>query len=127
MSKLGEPSREDVVGYELSPFPTALFEARNVFGEHNPQLAHAVTDHMNEASNEHGEVRTESVTRTEHYVFDVHRLLWKKGEPYGAIAESHAYFTIMHYCLATIVFDDRPSIKDNTHQKHDGQKVIHPL
>lgn len=60
---------------------------------------------------------------TEHYVFDVGSLVyclaWKKGDSYGAIAQSYADFTIRHYGKATVVFDGYskgPSIKDNTHQ-----------
>ena len=83
-----------------------------------PQLTHAVTDHLDEASSEN-EVCAESVRRTEHYILDVgsllHRVLWKKGETYGATADSYADFTITHYGMATVVFDvydGGPSIKE---------------
>ena len=95
-----------------------------------PQLAHAITDHLSEASSE---VLTESIPRTEHYVLDggslLHRAPWKKGDSYGAIAELYADFTIRRYGLATVVFDGYdggPSIKDNTHKRRVGQKV-HPV
>lgn len=58
----------------------------------------------------------------------IHRLPWKRGENYGAIARSYADFTIYHYGKATVVFDgysEGPSIKDNTHQRR-GQHA-HPI
>jgi len=50
----------------------------------------------------------------------LHRLSWKKGDSYGAIAESYVDFTVRHYGQATVVFDgygEGPSIKNNTHQR----------
>ena len=46
VSQTGELSMEEVMRYELSPFPPALFEARNVFRKADkPQLAHAIRYH----------------------------------------------------------------------------------
>ena len=46
VSQTGEPSLEEVMCYELSPFPPALFEAGNIFRKADkPQLAHAICDH----------------------------------------------------------------------------------
>ncbi|KAH3695932.1 hypothetical protein DPMN_083391 [Dreissena polymorpha] len=66
------------------------------------------------------------IPETECYVLDggslLHRLPWKKGDTYNAIAESYAYFTVRHYGQATVSFDgyeDGPSIKDNTHQDEE--------
>ena len=53
---------------------------------------------------------------------------WKRGDSYGAIAQSYADFTIKHYGKAAVVFDgysDSASIKDNTHQRR-GQNT-HPV
>lgn len=85
---------------------------------YKPQFAHAISDHLKEA----GEVPTESIPRTKHYVLDggslLHRVPWKKGDSYCATADSYADFTIRRYGMATLVFDGYtggPSIKDNTH------------
>jgi len=130
VSKTGELSLEDVMGFELSSFPPALFEARNVLRKPDkPQLAHAIADHVSKTSNE---VLAELIP-TEQYVLDggslLHRVPWNKGESYGAIAKQYAEFTIRQYGLATVVFDgygQGPSIKDNTHQRRVGSKV-HPV
>ena len=53
VSKLGVLSLEDVMKYELSPFPPALFEARKVLRKPDkPQLANAITDYATKASRE---------------------------------------------------------------------------
>ena len=45
MSKTGDLSLEEVMSYELSPYPAALFEARGIFRKADkPQLAQAVTE-----------------------------------------------------------------------------------
>ncbi|CAL8253843.1 unnamed protein product [Boreogadus saida] len=45
MSKTGEHSLEDVMTYELSTFPAALFEAKDIFRKADkPQLAQAVAE-----------------------------------------------------------------------------------
>lgn len=107
------------MNYELSPFPPALFEARNIFRKADkPQLAHAILD---------------SVSKTEYHVIDggslLHRMPWRHGESYGGIASSYADFTIRHYGSAsTIVFDcyeEGPTIKDNTHLRRGHS--IHPV
>ena len=71
----------------------------------------------------------DSIPPTEHYVLDggslIHRLPWKRGDSYGAIAQSYANFVKRHYDKATVVFDgygQDPSIKDNTHQRR-GQNT----
>ena len=73
-----------------------------------------------------------SLPETDCYVLDggslLHRLPWKTGDSYGAIAESYADFTVRHYGQATVVFDgygEGPSIKDNTHQRRG--KNMHPV
>lgn len=120
MSKTGHHSLEDVIGYELSPFPAALFEAKEIFRKADkPQLAQAITEFTRKKSNNSV---LDSIPPTDHYVLDggslVHRLPWKMGDSYGAIAQSYADFTICHYGKAAVVFDgygEGASIKDNTH------------
>ena len=127
VSQTGELSLEEVMRYELTPFPPALFEARNVFRKADkPQLAKAICDHAQDAIQD-------SVPETEYHVLDggslLHRIPWKNGESYGDIAQSYADFTIRHYGSATTVvfdgYDEGPSIKDNTHERR-GQN-IHPI
>ena len=90
VSKTGDLSLEDVMSYELSPFPPALFEAKEIFRiADKPQLAHAVAEFSSKKSNK---TVMDSIPSTEHYVLDggslVHRLPWKRGVSYGAIAQS---------------------------------------
>uniref|UniRef100_A0A8C4Q7P4 HTH OST-type domain-containing protein n=1 Tax=Eptatretus burgeri TaxID=7764 RepID=A0A8C4Q7P4_EPTBU len=125
--KTGNLSLEDVMSYELSTFPPALFEAKEIFRKADKsQLAHAVAEFSSKQSNK---TVMDSIPLTEHYVLDggslVHRLPWKMGDSYGAIARSYGNFTKRHYGKATVVFDgysEGPSIKDNTHQRR-GQNT----
>jgi len=86
-----------------------------------PQLAQAIRDHATDLSSK---AVINSVPETDCYMLDggslLHRLPWKTGDSYGAIAESYVDFTVRHYGQATVVFDgysEGPSIKDNTHQR----------
>src|SRR6218665_1465305 len=46
VANTGELSLEEVMSYELSPFPPALFDSINVFIKADkPQLAHAISEH----------------------------------------------------------------------------------
>ena len=50
VSQTGELSLEEVMRYELSSLPPALFEAKHVFRKADkPQLAHAIRDHASDA------------------------------------------------------------------------------
>ena len=130
MSKTGQFSLEDVMSYERCTFPAALLEGKEIFRKANkPQLAQAVSEFSSKKSNK---TVLDSIPPTEHYVLDggslVHRLAWKTGDSYGAIAQSYADFTIRLYGKATVVFDgyrEGPSIKDNTHQRR-GENT-HPI
>jgi hypothetical protein len=59
----------------------------------------------------------------------LHRLTWKSGDSYAAIAQSYADFTVGQYGSSTTIlfngYEEGPSIKDNTHLRrgHD----IHPI
>ena len=118
------------MSFELSPFPPALFEAKNVFRKADkPQLSHAIIDYSSKVSSE---AIIDIAPKTECYVLDggslLHCLPWKLGDSYGAIAQSYVDFTNRHYGLATVVFDGYgggPSIKDNTHQRRGHN--IHPV
>ena len=126
MAKTDDLSLENVLDFQLSPYPPALFEATNVLRKPNkPQLAHAISEYMI------SEAQTECNHRNEHYVVDggslLHRIPRTKGDSYGEIAESYADFTIQHYGLATVVFDGYtrgPSIKDNTHERRTNIKFV---
>ena len=130
MSRSGDLSLEEVLTYELSPYPPALFETGNILRKADkPQLAQAIRDHAADLSSE---AVMNCIPKTDCYVLDggslLHRLPWKKGDSYKAIAESYAEFTVRHYGQATVVFDgygEGPSIKDNTHQRRG--KNLHPI
>ena len=130
VSRSGDLSLEEVLTYELSPYPPALFEARNILRKADkPQLAKAIRDHAADLSSE---AVMNSIPKTDCYVLDggslLHRLPWKKGDSYNAIAESYAEFTVRCYGQVTVVFDgygEGPSIKDSTHQRRG--KNLHPI
>ena len=65
------------------------------------QLAHATIDHSKKVSNE---AVIDSAPKSDHFVLDGGSLLhrgvpWKRGDSYGAIAQSYADFTI---CAVTV-------------------------
>lgn len=120
------------MSYELNPFLTALFEAKEIFrNADKPQVAHTVVEYSSKKS----KVSVmDYMPLSEHYeyAFDggslVHRLPWKKGDSYGDIARMYADFTTRHSGTTTVVFDDcseGPSIKDNTHQRR--AQNTHPI
>ena len=123
VSKTGDLSLEDVMGYELSPYPPSLFESKNILRKADkPQLAHAITEHCNK-QHPSGKM-SDDIPETERYVLDggslLHKLKWKKGDTYGEIAKAYADFTVRYYKEVTVVFDGYgagPSIKDNTHHR----------
>lgn len=130
ISRAGDLSLEDVLEYELSPFPTALFEANYTLRKpEKPQLARAIENY---ASGQSDEAVSNEISRTDSYVLDggslLHRVAWIKGSTYGTIADSYVDFTLWNYGTATVVFDgyqDTPTTKDSTHQSR--QQRNHPL
>jgi len=115
------------MSYELSRFPPALLEARNVFRKADkPQLASTICDHARD-------VILYSAPETGCYVLDggslLHRMPWKSGDSYGRIAQLYADFTVRHYGSSEIVvfdgYEEQPSIKDITYQR--TRHNIHPL
>ena len=123
---MSDLSLDEVLSYEISPFPPALFETRNILRKTDkPQLAQAIRDHVTDLSSE---AVLYSVPETDCYVLDggslLHRVPWMTGQTYGAIADSYAEFTVRHYGQATLVFDgygEGSSIKDNTHLRRGGK------
>ena len=115
-------ARQNPTLYPLAPYPPALFETRNILRKADkPQLAQTIREHAADLSSE---AVMNSIPKTDCYVLDggslLHRLPWKKGDSYNAIAESYADFTVRHYGQATVVFDgygEGPSMKDNTNQR----------
>ena len=74
-----------------------------------------------------------SVPETDCYVLDdgslLHRLPWKTGVSYGAIAEPYADFTVRHYGQATVVFDgygEGPSMYKGQHAS-ETRENMHPI
>ena len=129
ISNAGDCSLEEVLEYELSPFPPALFEASYIMRKpEKTQLAKTIDDYACSLSDE---AATNEVPQTESYVLDsgslMHRVQWTTGSTYGAIADCYVDFTVRNYGMATVVFDgyhDRPSVKDSTHQRRQQKK--HP-
>ena len=113
ISNAGDCSLEEVLEYELSPFPPALFEASYIMRKpEKTQLAKAIDDYACSLSDE---AATNEVPQTESYVLDggslMHRVQWTTGNTYGAIADCYVDFTLRNYGMATVVFDgyhDRP-------------------
>ena len=129
ISNAGDVSLEEVLDYELSPFPPALFEANYIMRKpEKTQLANAIHEYARSLSDE---AVTDKVPETNAYVLDggslMHRVQWVKGSTYGAIVESYVDFTLRNYGMATVVFDGylgRPSVKDSTHRRR--QQKHHP-
>ena len=113
---------EEVLEYELSPFPPALFEASYVLKKPDKvQLAKAIADYACSLSNK---AVTNNVIKTDCYALDggslIHRVPWKKGSTYGDIVNTYVEFTCKNYGQATVVFDgylDLSSVKDCAHDR----------
>ena len=122
VSQTGELRLDDVMSYELCPYPMSLFEAKDILRPPDkPQLAEAIRNYVKTKSDN---AVTQTVPVTDHYVLDggslLHRLKWTEGSTYSSIADDYASFTVKHYGKATVVFDGYevgPSIKDGTHQR----------
>ena len=126
VSQTGELNLEEVMKYELSPYPTALFEDRHRLRKADkPALLEAIRKH---ATSVDGAI-LQYIPKTEHYVLDggslLHRLKWTEGSTHWAIAENYASFTSERYGEATVVFDgyEAPNTKDNTHERRISTAV----
>ena len=74
--KSGDLSLEEVLEYELSPYPSALFETRNIL----QNAIHAIREHVADLSSM---AVINNISKTDCYMLDggslIHRLSWKKG------------------------------------------------
>ena len=131
VSQLGDLCLEEVMKYELSPYPRTLFEAKNLLRKPDKApLLHAVRSHVNSSN----DAILQVIPKTDHFVLDggslIHRLKWTDGSTYNSIADAYASFTVDVYGNATVVFDDYdggPSTKDNAHQRRTRTKVINKV
>jgi hypothetical protein len=105
--------------YELSNFPSSLFESSGVMRE--PQKST-----LAEALWILGDCSTEYVVSTTdvQYVLDggslLHRIPWPRGATFGKIIDMYAEYVRNRYSNAIVVFDgygNGPSTKDHTHQR----------
>ena len=99
VSQTGELRRDDVMFYELCPYPMSLFEAKDILRPPDkPQLAEAIRNYVKTKSDN---AVTQTVPVTDHYVLDggslLHRLKWTEGSTYSSIADDYASFTVQHY------------------------------
>ena len=125
MSRTGHLSLEEVMRYDLSPYPSPLFEDKKILRKANkPQQAQTIDDHCNKIPS--SEATSDAIQKTERYVLDggslLRKLKWRRGDTYGKISKANADFTSKHYGAATAVFDGHgagPSIKDNAHQRRE--------
>ena len=111
------------MNYELSPYPQALFVAKQVLRKADKaQLMNALIAHVTAISDA---AFLETHPEAEHNVLNGGSLLrrqkWSDGRTYTSIADDYASFTVKHYGKATVVFNSYsggPSKKDNTHHRH---------
>ena len=98
LSKTRDLSLEDVISYELNPFTTALFEAKEMFRKADkPRLALAVAEYSCKTSKE---AIVDSTPLTEQYVLDggslIHHLPWKRVIVMVSLNRIMLEFTIRH-------------------------------
>jgi hypothetical protein len=119
VSQSGELNLDDIMRYELSPYPLSLFDEKYLMRKPNKaQLQEALSDSFKSSEL----AVLQYIPKTDHYVLDggslLHRLKWKEGSTYTSIANDYSNFTLHHYGLATVVFDGyngRPNTKDHAH------------
>ena len=85
-TQTGDVSMIDVIGYELCPYPPALFESTILMLEANkPALATALRQVTGKVSPDSESTAQRDIT--DHYVLDssslLRRIKWVKGETYG--------------------------------------------
>ena len=118
----------EVMKYELSPYPTCLFESKNQLRKpEKTQLLDAIRSHTTCISDD---AVVQSVPETEHYILDggslIYRPKWTDWSTYSEIADTYASFTSNNYGKVTIVFygyDRGANIKDNTHQRRNRSQL----
>ena len=125
VSQSGDLCLEEVMKYELSPYPPSLFEGKYILRKPDKaKLLEAIRKHVIPES----EAILQFIPRTDHYVLDggslLHRLKWKEGSTYSSIASNYTSFTVNKYGKATIVFNGYgggPSTKDNAHMRRKSE------
>ena len=128
VSQTGDLSLDEVMKFELSPYPTSLFEAKYLLRKADKsQLLDALKTQVASCSDD---ALLNYIPEVEHNVLDggslLHRLKWTDGKTYSTIADDYAAFTVKHYGKATIVFDGYsggPSTKNHTHQRRGQNRV----
>ena len=104
----------EIFQYELSSFPPALFDTKNVMKAANkPALADAIWALMPQY--------VQGPSENDHvYVVDggslLHQIPWQKGSTYDSICQKYTDYVMQHYGRAFVVFDgydSGPSTKDN--------------
>ena len=131
VSQSGDLCLEEVMKYELSPYPPSLFEGKNLLRKPDKEpLLHTVRSHVTPSNDAILQVNP----KTDHYVLDggslIHRLKWTDGSTYNSIADAYTSFTVDVYGNATVVFDGYdggPSTKDNAHQRRTRTKVTNKV
>ena len=86
VSQSGDLCLEEVMKYELSPYPPSLFEGKNLLRKPDKApLQHAVRSHVNSSN----DAILKVIPKTDHYVLDrgslIHRLKWTDGSIYNSI------------------------------------------
>ena len=125
VSQSGDLCLEEVMKYELSPYPPSLFEGKYILRKPDKaKLLEAIRKHVIPES----EAILQFIPRSDHYVLDggslLHRLKWMEGSTYSSIPSNYASFTVNKYSKATIVFDGYgggPSTKDNAHMRRKSE------
>ena len=110
----------DIIEYELSPYPPALFSSTVMLRKSDKsQLSKAITNHIKSKCDV---PVVENIT--DQYVLDggslIHRVLWQKNLTCGQITEKYCNFVLSAYHEAVVIFDgydSGPSTKDVTHSR----------
>ena len=113
----------EVFQYELSSFPPALFDTKNIMKAANkPALADAIWALMPQF--------VQGPSENDVYVVDggslLHRIPWQKGSTYNIICQKYTDYVIQHYRRAHVVFDgynSGPSTKDNAHLRRTREQM----
>ncbi|CAB3994258.1 Hypothetical predicted protein [Paramuricea clavata] len=132
VSQTGDLSLEEVLSYELSPYPPSLFEAKNLLRKADKaQLLDGLKNHVASCS---VEAALHYIPEVEHNVLNggplLHRLKWTEGKTYSSIANAYTDFTVKHYGKATVIFDGYgggPNIKDHTHQRRSQSRIANKV
>ncbi|KAJ8886933.1 hypothetical protein PR048_013147 [Dryococelus australis] len=121
---------EEVLDYELCPYPPSLFETSIILHKtHKSPLANIIHEFVLKSSPKeelHEHAATESERDNNYYVLDggslLYRLPWQQGVTYDKIASSYADFTCKKYGRVSVVYDgysaSMPSIKDSKYHRH---------